>query len=504
MVEDNQRLEALAKFRRSPAGFATQVLGITPQLHQVEILNSIRDRRRTLAISCNSIGKDFIAGVATHWWLQIWDEALVMTTAPTGEQVKNVQWKEIRWMFNRSKVPLGGSIPEVEPVYRISDKRGAFGLATRDEAERMQGHHEAHILIIITEGSAVPDVVFEGVRAVMASGDVRLLVLSNPTRNVGEVWEIAQGNRAGWNVLQYGGFDLPNLRACEDLGEEHMSLTAEELEERNECPNPTPYLLTHVFEAETREDFGEESDYYKVHVKGIYGETGTDQLIPSDWVEQAFDREANRTGPQGAGLDISRSGRDRTAYVELVGDSLEVLEEVPRMELPDTEEWVEEQIHGRKSLPLCVDDTGLGGGVAPHLAKSFPRVRGVDFSEKATDPKRFSNKPAEMYWRLRRALDPDGETPLSLHRVHPNLRRKLKAQLKKVTYDTNDPKQRLRVDKKGGGKASPDLVDALVLALEAQANMVWSGLRPQGAARNPDDSDGTGRTQFAGVRSRQF
>ncbi len=77
--------EALSKFRNSPIGFATRVLGVTPELHQGEILNSVRDRRRTLVVSCNSIGKDFIASVATHHFLQVHEKAQVITTAPTGE-----------------------------------------------------------------------------------------------------------------------------------------------------------------------------------------------------------------------------------------------------------------------------------------------------------------------------------------------------------------------------------------------------------------------------------
>ena len=509
MVQVDERQEVLDAFRSSPAGFATRVLGVGPKLHQVVILNSIRDNRRTLVVSCNSIGKDFIAGVATHWWLQIWDEALVITTAPTGLQVKSIQWKEIRHLWLNAKLPLGGTMPDVEPSYRIGSKRSAIGIATREEPERIQGHHEKHILIIVTEGSAVSEDVYLGIRALMASGDVKLLVLTNPTRNDGEVWEICQRNRAGWNIINVDGWDLPNLKACQELGDDHMNLTVEELEERNECPNPTPYLMTHIFEAETAQDFGTESDYYTVHVRGRHGTTGRDQLIPREWVDLAYDREPVLTGERGGGLDIARSGADSTAYAEVSGDAITRLEEWKKLEVTQTEGKMRADVLAAEpNLAVAVDDTGLGGGVAPHLRETHKRVFGIDFSEKAQDEIRFANKPAEMYFRLRKRLDPDGEHPLSLKYVARELRKKLTKQLIQPIFNTNDSKGRLKVDKHGEGGPSPDMVDAIILALEAQAKYLWSGLKidnqPTRDVRDQDPDAIKGRAQFAGIRNRTF
>ena len=491
---------ALAKFRRAPVGFATEVLGVTPRLHQARILNSIRDRRRTLVLSCNSLGKDFIAAVATHWWLQVWEEALVVTTAPTGEQVKNIQWKEIRHLHQRARFPLGGTMPEVEPVYRISVKRHAFGLATRDEAERMSGHHEAHILIIVTEGSAVSDETFDGIFSMMASGDVRLLVLSNPTRNEGEVYEIAQGNRSNWYVLQVSGWDLPNLLACTKLGEEHLAKSAEQLERDGDCPNPTPYLLTHLFERETAENFGEDSDYYAIHVLGKHGRSGKDQLIPREWIDLAFEREP-LPGKAAGGLDIARGGRDHSAYAEVNGNAIVRLEEWSKLEPNQTVGRMLGILEDR-DFPVAVDDTGLGGGVAPLLKETYRKVFGIDFSERAEDETRFANKPAEMYWYLRKRLDPDGPDPLSFKLVPAPARKRMTLQMLKPTFATKDSKGRLSVDKKGGGSESPDTTDAIILALEAQGRAGYSGIRLN---REYDRTDpDLRRSEFAGVGEKRF
>jgi len=376
----------------------------------------------------------------------------------------------------------------------------AFGLATRDEAERMSGHHEAHILIIVTEGSAVSDETFDGIFSMMASGDVRLLVLSNPTRNEGEVYEIAQGNRSNWYVLQVSGWDLPNLLACTKLGEEHLAKSAEQLERDGDCPNPTPYLLTHLFERETAENFGEDSDYYAIHVLGKHGRSGKDQLIPREWIDLAFEREP-LPGKAAGGLDIARGGRDHSAYAEVNGNAIVRLEEWSKLEPNQTVGRMLGILEDR-DFPVAVDDTGLGGGVAPLLKETYRKVFGIDFSERAEDETRFANKPAEMYWYLRKRLDPDGPDPLSFKLVPAPARKRMTLQMLKPTFATKDSKGRLSVDKKGGGSESPDTTDAIILALEAQGRAGYSGIRLN---REYDRTDpDLRRSEFAGVGEKRF
>lgn len=455
-------------FRRAPVGFATRVLGVTPVLHQAGILNSIRDNRRTLVVSCNSIGKDFIAAVACHWWLQIWDEVLVMTTAVTGELVRNVQWKEIRFLYEKSKVDLGGHMPEVQPKYTISAKRNAFGISTRDEPERLQGHHEKNILIIVTEASAVAPSVWDGIRTLMASGRARLVALTNPTRNTGEVWDICRGERTGWNVIQIGAFDMANLRACEALGPEHMK-DPSIAEDDSACPKPYPFLITHQFERETANDFGEESDYYLVHILGLFGRAGSNQVIPLAWIDAAFDREPRLEGQPAGGLDVARMGADKTAYVEIDGNAVVKVEERSKQEVTETTDWMHVEILGRNAgMQLCIDDTGLGGGVAPVLKRTYPGVHGIDFASKASDPVKFANLPSELWWALRQHLDPDGPDPLSFAHIPRDKRRRVTQQLSGAEYKTDANGHRIQVNKRGSASESPDIADAFILANNAR------------------------------------
>ena len=102
----------------------------------------------------------------------------------------------------------------------------------------------------------------------------------------------------------------------------------------------------------------------------------------------------------------------------------------------------------------------------------------IQFASSAIDPIRFHNKASEMWWRLRGSFKPDSALPMVLPGHHP-LMPKLEAQLSGARYAV-DSKRRIWVDKTGGGRydsrlentdgevnESPDLADALGLALEA-------------------------------------
>jgi hypothetical protein len=52
-----------------PVLFATHVLGVTLWQREIEILHSIKSRRRTAVKACHGVGKTFTLAVAALWWL---------------------------------------------------------------------------------------------------------------------------------------------------------------------------------------------------------------------------------------------------------------------------------------------------------------------------------------------------------------------------------------------------------------------------------------------------
>src|ERR1039458_2904467 len=95
----------LRRVVRDPVLFAQHILGVQVWERQVEILESIKTRRRTAVKACHSAGKTFALAVAALWWLARHPEGIVLTTSPTFRQVRTQIWAEIHRLVERAKVP---------------------------------------------------------------------------------------------------------------------------------------------------------------------------------------------------------------------------------------------------------------------------------------------------------------------------------------------------------------------------------------------------------------
>ena len=105
-----------------------------------------------------------------------------------------------------------------------------------------------------------------------------------------------------------------------------------------------------------------------------------------------------------------------------------------------------------------VDDGGLGGGVTDRLAEQHFKVRAVNFGSAARDNVRFLNCRAELYWRVRTALEAGvtslaGDKALASELTWPHFQFASNGKLKIEPKD--DIKERM-------GR-SPDLADAYAL-----------------------------------------
>lgn len=147
------------------------------------------------------------------------------------------------------------------------------------------------------------------------------------------------------------------------------------------------------------------------------------QAIPTEWIKAAQARWAKRDvkGPMTAlGLDPARGGIDKTAAARRHGNWFDEMVQVPGVltkDGPTCAAFVAPLI--RNGAPIAVDGIGIGSSALDFIKGLGLRVYPVIASEgtKATDKTgtlRFRNIRAEMYWRLREALDPTAEVPIAL------------------------------------------------------------------------------------------
>lgn len=147
------------------------------------------------------------------------------------------------------------------------------------------------------------------------------------------------------------------------------------------------------------------------------------QLIPTEWVKAAQARWEHRDD-KGAmtalGLDPSRGGIDKTSAARRHGSWFDEIVTAPgavTKDGPTAAGFVAPLV--RNGACVCVDAIGIGSSALDFIKGLGMLVMAVVGSESSKIVSKegglhFKNKRAEMYWRLREALDPTATDPIAL------------------------------------------------------------------------------------------
>lgn len=444
--------DLIYRSRDDPEVFFKEILGWTPWAKQTEIARAVAEAvrgqgpRRVAVRSGNGVGKTALAARLMLWTLWC-HPSVVVTTAPTQRQVDDLLWREARAAYHAARLPLGGRFYQGRSRWDLGPRRYAIGVSPEHtRPEGFQGFHADLILFLVDEASGIPPAHWEAIKGSLLAGNAAVLAIGNPTRLEGEFYDAFHRQAALWRRMHISAFDTPNLTG-----------------------GNVPGLVTPAAVAEAARDWGEESPLYQIRVLGEFPSAASHQLIRFEWIEQAAEAPS-AGGGFALGVDVARSGEDETAAVLLEGNRLARLQRWLGQNTMRTVGEIKGLVDELGDVAVAVDDGGVGGGVVDRLRELDVRVYAVKFGAAADGRSsvHFKNKLAEMYWRLRERLEAG---TLRLPReASLTGNGKLAAQLAQIEWEVESDRV-IRVHKRGlsGHAPSPDIADALALALEAQA-----------------------------------
>lgn len=140
------------------------------------------------------------------------------------------------------------------------------------------------------------------------------------------------------------------------------------------------------------------------------------QIIPTDWVRRAQEAwlpDTKRGEMSALGVDIARGGRDQTVLTPRYGAWFAEQAVVPGKATPDGPSAAALIMkHLRDGAAVQIDVIGVGASVFDHLRGNGIRCVPINSAERSTATERsgrlgFVNQRAELWWRMREALDPD-------------------------------------------------------------------------------------------------
>lgn len=522
-----QALEIRNIYLPIPHMLVRDVFGDNTWSMQDEIVKSVFKYKTTAVKTCNAVGKSFIAARVALAFLTLYEGSIVVTTAPTWRQVKDVLWREFAIAVKRSKFPLTKN--EVRQAgLDISEDWFAVGLSTK-YPDNFFGYHANHILVIVDEAGGVEEPIFKGVKAITPNANARILYIGNPTTASGTFYDAFTNLKLPINRITVSAFDSPNfvdtgIRNIEDLlrvftppaGQEQADWTAAVNTELEKRMNPSyRALIDPSVVYERYHEWGLDSPAWQSLVMGEFPTESDQALIPTNLVTMAMNMYGtdDETGesyaemsgwniPDGLpeyGQDMARFGSDATVCTPRRGGWVDHQISWNKVDLMDSANRILKIINPLdRDVRVNIDDTGNGGGTTDRLRQiSHESFRGgypahqyqivaYNFSSKELmkNPKKFHDVTSELYWNLR--------TQFIKKRIALYYDKQLFNELVgrrwgittagKIKVESKDDYK-----KRTGGK-SPDKSDSLALAFAG-------GIRNAAREATPEDDEITRRTQ---------
>lgn len=342
--------------------------------------------------SGHGIGKSALISMLTCWASDTCEDARIVITANTEQQLRTKTWPEVlKW--RRMSLTAHWWKPTKTAIFSAfsgHDENWRVDAVTWSEnnTEAFAGLHNKgkRIVVIFDESSNIAEKVWEVTQGALTDEDTEIIWIAfgNPTRNTGRFRECFGKLRHLWKTRKI------DSRSVEGTNKKFLQSLVD--------------------------TYGEESDIVKVRVRGEFPAASSLQFISSDVASDARVRPLegeDKAEPLIIGVDVARFGDDSsTIYFRRGRDARSIepikLSQVDTMQLSAR---VLEQHRLHRATVIAVDETGVGAGVVDRLRMMGAPVVGVPFGGKPlghirlTSGEKVANRRAEMWAIMREWLD---------------------------------------------------------------------------------------------------
>lgn len=414
--------------------------------------------------SGHGIGKSALVAWVIWWALSTMTDTKVVITANTEPQLATKTWPELakwaRMAINTHWFKVHArSVVSIDPA-RAKTWRCDAVTWSETNLEAFAGLHNEgrRIVLIFDEASGIVDRVWEVAEGALTDEGTEIvwLAFGNPTQPSGKFFEAFGKQRARWNGRHIDSRTVDGTNKA---------------------------LIEQWAKA-----YGEDSDFFRVRVRGEFPRAGSMQFISQEQVDAAVKREPVPliTDALVMGIDVSRGGSDKSVIALRRGRDARLHAWHKIHGVTDTMQLAGKAAQMAMELKvdaIMVDGGGVGGGVVDRLRQMGFAVFDVQFGGKpdrtpmADEIHNYFNKRTEMWGNMREWLKtgtiPD-DRDLQADLVGPQ-----------YGYALRDGRDVIQLERKQDmkkrGVASPDDGDALALTF---AYPVYKATADGGFQRN--------------------
>lgn len=441
-----------------------------PEAWQTEVLSNIRDGLITVKdaikiarASGHGIGKSALVAWLILWAMSTFEDTRGIVTANTENQLKTKTWAELsKWYrmfsgrdaFTLTATALYSADPEHERTWR-------FDMVpwSENKTEAFAGLHNKgnRIMVIFDEASAIPNAIWEVTEGALTDKNTQIfwIVFGNPTRNDGAFHDCFTKLKHRWDVGQ--------------VDSRHVTITNKDQI------------------AKWIHDYGDDSDFVRVRVRGEFPNVSDRQFIPSSYVQSARGRHLRedqyKFAPVVIGVDPAWSGEDESVVVLRQGNMARIVARFRKLEDDYKMAGYIAKLEDEEKADAVFIDLGYGTGIKS-AGNQFKRNWVlVPFGGASGDPG-FANKRAEMWNNMKMWLKEGGSIPdnaeLASELIGPE-----------YTVVATGPRAgkivlESKADMKKRGVGSPNIADALALtfAFPVRNQNMWKNPQIPGLWQN--------------------
>lgn len=430
-----------------PVAPGTPPMASGPRPWQRDVLHCIgahlsnpKTRYQPLPLAVSSghgIGKSALSAQVIHWAMSTCDDCKVVVTANTAVQLKTKTHSEAsKWFhlainahwFDVQATSISVRDPKHERLWRTD-----FVTWNIHRTEAFAGLHNKgkRIVLIFDEASAIDNRIWEVAEGALTDEDTEIIWLAfgNPTQGSGKFRDCFGALKHRWKTFQV------DARTVEGTNKEQIQRWID--------------------------DYGEDSDFVRVRVRGEFPRAASNQFIPQDAI--AFCRKYTAEGfdsfPKILGVDVARFGDDQTVIFARQGRKSSCLLKTRGLSTAQVTDRVVEFIENEHVDAVVVDSDGIGAPVHDQLvARGYSRrLHEFHGGHPANDFNSYFNRRAEVWGLMRDALKANMDIP-----DDPEL----EADLVGPQYGFSNQQQvqlEKKDDMKKRGLSSPDMGDALAM-----------------------------------------
>lgn len=443
-----------------PRAWQRQINGIIR-----EHISNAATRYEPLLISVASghgIGKSAEMGMLSQWAMSCYDDARITMTANTEAQLRTKTVPEVSKWFKRAINshwfdPQTTSIRIRDPNHRET-WRLDFTPWSEHNTEAFAGLHNIGKLILVAydEASKIADNVWEVTEGALTDERTIIIwiVFGNPTRNSGRFRECFRRFRHRWVNMQVDSRTVPGTNKAQIQ--------------------------------KWLEDHGEDSDFFKIRVRGQFPSQSAAQFIGADDADKGRAAMAGikesmiSFAPVIIGCDPAWTGSDSLEIMLRQGLASKSLRSIPRNDDDIFVANMLAQLEDEHKADAVFVDAGYGTGIVS-AGKALGRTwHLVWFSGKPIDPG-YLNKRAEMWGGMKKWLKDGGAIDPKDEMLYQDI-------IGPETVSRIDGKIQLesKEDMKTRGIPSPNRGDALALTFAAPVSKKIATTPGQGTRHTVD------------------